>query len=785
VIKKLIKKVITPLLIFLLFVSCNPAKRLPEGRFLLERNRIEIKEAEIKREELNTYLRQRPNRKILGFYRFHLNVYQFADRGRETRIRSWMKNTIGEPPVLYDQTLAQSTLRQFELYMHSKGYFNADINFETDFRRNRAFVTYEVTGNKPYIVNKLEYRVNDNNIRSFIQQDTIYSLIKSGQRYDADRMQRERDRIERQLRNQGFFNFSRELIVFQVDSNLNQHKLNLELIVNNPSRPVPGFRDSVLEIPHRRYKIDEVVILPEFSPLQADTPRSDTTFYVRTGSDDDKEFKYKFLHHGPLRIKPRVITNHIMVRPGEYFRVQDVEQTYTFLSGMRNFRYINLHFSEIDNPEKENSSDTLGFLRTHVQLNRTPANAFTIEAEGLNSAGNLGIAGNLLYQNRNVFRGAEIFNMRFKGALEVSGEARAEEVIQRLPFNTVEVGVETGIDFPVLLLPFRIGRISRNARPKSSITTGINYRQRPDYTRYVINLNYGFEWNETPQKRHFINPLELSSIRVFNDSILRANIPESNPLLLSRFRDHLIHGVTYTYIYNTQQLGRTGNFVYLRTNFESAGNTLSIGAEALNLKKNENDSYTIFNIPFAQYLKGDADFRFYRVLDVRQSLVFRIMGGLGVPYGNVDVMPFIKSYYGGGANGIRAWKIYSLGPGGYPGSEEIRFDRYGDIKLETNLEYRFGIYRFWHGAFFVDAGNVWFLRENEQFPGGEFQFSRLADDIAIGVGLGLRMDFNFFVLRIDAGVPVKNPARRSSEQWISGWPRFSEFNFNLGIGYPF
>jgi hypothetical protein len=765
--------------------SCNPTRQLIDGQYLLERNRIQIEDAEIKRDELNTYVRQRPNRKILGFYRFHLNVYQFANRGRETRIRSWMKNTIGEPPVLYDPVLTQSTLRQFELYMHSKGYFNADIDHEITFRRKRAFVTYEIKGNKPYMVNRIDYRIQDQFVGSFILKDTVNSVLEAGQRYDANEMQNERDRIERSLRNQGFFNFSREFILFRVDSNLNQNKVNIELLVNNPVRPLPGIRDSVIELRHRRYLVDKVYILPEFSPLQADLPRNDTTIFVRQRGDDTTDQDYFFLHNGPLRIKPRVIANHIMVRPGEYFRINDVEQTYSFLSGMRNFRFINLQFSEINNPVFINPSDTLGFLQTQVQLNRTPSNAFTIEAEGLNSAGNLGVAGNLLYQNRNIFRGAEILNLRFKGALEVTGESRAEEVIQRLPFNTLEMGVEAGIDFPVLLLPFPIERLSRNARPKSYIVTGINYRQRPDYTRYVLNLNYGFEWNETPQKRHFINPLELSSIRVFNDSILRANIPESNPLLLSRFKDHLIHGIKYTYVYNTQQLGRTGNFLYLRTNFESAGNLLNIGAETLGLNRNENGSYTIFNIPFAQYLKGDADFRYYRVFDVRRSLVFRLMGGLGVPYGNVDVLPFIKSYYGGGANGIRAWKIYSLGPGGYPGTEEIRFDRYGDIKLEANVEYRFGIYRFWHGAFFIDTGNVWFLRENKQFPGGEFRFSRLADDIAIGGGLGIRMDFDFFVLRIDAGVPFKDPSRASKEQWISGWPAFNQFNFNLGIGYPF
>jgi outer membrane protein assembly factor BamA len=199
----------------------------------------------------------------------------------------------------------------------------------------------------------------------------------------------------------------------------------------------------------------------------------------------------------------------------------------------------------------------------------------------------------------------------------------------------------------------------------------------------------------------------------------------------------------------------------------------------------EEGSFNVFNIPYSQFVKGDADFRFYRVFDDSQTLVFRIMGGLGLPYGNSVVMPFIKSYYGGGANSLRAWRIYSLGPGSYSSPNEGRFDRFGDVKLETNLEYRFRFYQFWHGAFFADAGNVWFVRRNDQFPGGEFKVNSFINDIALGGGIGLRLDFNFFVLRVDAAVPLRDPSLVQGSRWISSWPRFSEYNFNLGIGYPF
>jgi len=786
VIKSLYIKTFFAFFISLVFlVSCNPARHLTQDQYLLQRNRIEVADTDVSREDMNNLLRQRPNRKIFGVFPFHLSMYNFAKRRGDGQVFDWIRNTIGEPPVIYDPGLVHASVGQLQLYMSSRGYFDANVTSRTRFIRNMAWVTYEIAGNNPYIIQNINYIIEDKHLSSFVLADTLNSLLKRGDRFDTDKMLAERERIERHLRNNGFFNFSREFVEYRIDSNLYRNRLNMDILINNPVRQVLGIRDSLIEYRHKRFKIDEVVILPEFSLLETDALRRDTLIYSRRFSEYGTDYNFKLVYDDFLRIKPRVITNHIMIRPGDYFRVHDLEQTYTFLSGMRNFRFINLRFSEVEQSSLGTPTDTTGFLRAQIQLTRSPSNAFTVEAEGFDTGGNLGVAGNLLFQNRNIFRGAEMFNIRFKSALEISGETAGSGVIDRLPFNTIELGVEAGFDFPALLLPFRIDRITRNARPNSQITAGVNYRQRPDFTRFILNLNYGFEWNETPQQRHFINPFELSSIRIFNDSILRANIPDANPLLMSRFSNHLIHGASYTYIHNTQQLGRIGNFKYLRVGVETAGNLLNLTSRILNLSQNEEGTYELFNIPFAQFAKIDADFRFYHVYRNRQSLVLRLMGGIGMPYGNAEVMPFIKSFYGGGANGIRAWEIYSLGPGGYQGTAEARFDRYGDIKLEANVEYRFGIYRFWHGALFVDAGNVWFLRENNEFPEGEFRLSRLPEDIAIGAGAGIRLDFNFFILRLDAAVPIKDPSKPAVNQWLAQWPSLDRFNFNLGIGYPF
>jgi hypothetical protein len=763
------------------FAGCSPSRHLSGEQYLLQKNKIVIKDAQVSKEDLKSLVRQKPNRRILGIYRFHLNVYQFADRRGDTRFFRWMKNTVGEPPVIYQPQLTGRTNRQFELFMHNKGYFNSTIDTIIRKGNNKVWVTYHITGNAPYHIRNIQYRIADQHLEGFIVSDTVNSLIKRGSRHDADILQNERERLTRHLRNNGFYTFNREFITFELDSSLGSRQLDVTLIVHNPRRTAA---DTIKAGRHKRYIIDNIYIFPDHTPLRPTTTYDDTTVFL--AKSRDRQVSYFFLHNSPLRIRQRALVQNILLDQGRYFRVRDVEQTYNYLSGLRNFRFINIGFSPANNPLSGLPSDSIGFLNANIQLSRAPANAYTIEAEGINSSGNLGIAGNLLFQNRNMFRGAEILNLRLKAALEVTDETNPQgSIAGGFPFNTMELSAEASMDFPKLLFPVPMERISKNARPKSTVLSGINYRQRPDYTRYILNISYGFEWSENPLKRHFLNPLEISTIKIFNDSILQSNIPQGNPLILSRFKDHLITGSKYSYIYNAQMIGSKKNFLYFRVNLESAGNLLNLATRIIDTPIDENGSKTIFNIPFAQYLKADADFRHYWMLDNNSSLVFRAMAGVGVPYGNTTVLPFIKSYYGGGANGIRAWKIYSLGPGGHQDTLNVRFDRYGDIKLEANLEYRFPIYSFWHGAFFLDAGNVWFIDENPQFPNGSFAADRFYREIALGTGFGLRMDFGFFVIRVDLGLPLRDPGNPYGQKWIASWPGTRDFNLNLGIGYPF
>jgi len=777
----------------LIFLGCNPARHLHDDQYLVNRNEIKVKDADVKKRELRNYIRQNPNRRILGLYPFRLNVYQFADQRDESRFNKWLKNTVGEPPVIYDQTLTESTARQFELYLHRKGYFNNYVDYDVELRerRKRANITYKLKGGRPYIIRDIEYLIPDNRVAEHILNDSINSLIKREEAYDADVLQEERSRMSQNLRNEGFFHFSRDYIKFNVDSTVNDHKVDISIQVRNPIKTYRvDRRDSIVEKRHKRYKIDNIFIFPDYLAMRSDREKPDTTVYYHSENENDS-LTYYFVHYEPMRIKPSAIINNIQFEPGDYYSARDVNRSNSFLSALRIFRFTNIVFD--DSRKEDFDSDTLGYLNSRIQLTPAPENSFTIDGEGFNTAGNLGVGGNILFQNRNVFRGAEIFNIRLKGALELTGDLSPTESTQRLPFNTFEFGSEISLDFPKLLLPFTIERMSALERPKTTLMSGINFRQRPDYTRYVLSLTYGVEWTPSQQQQHKLFPLEISSIRIYNDSLLRERIPEDNPLILSSFSDHLVTGMRYQHIYNTQKVDKDEDFFYSILNIETAGNLLYLAGDVIGLPRNENGSYNIFNIPFAQFVKTDMDFRYYRVFDKQNTLVFRIMGGAGIPYGNREVLPFIKSYYAGGANSMRAWEIYSLGPGSYRREEKEKeqfYDRYGDIKLEANVEYRFDIYDFWKGALFAEGGNVWFARENPDFPGGNFNFSTFYEDIAIGAGIGARFDFGFFVVRLDAATRLRDPAKPTGDRWISSWPSFSfgergDINYNLGIGYPF
>jgi len=776
------------LLIVVFISSCNITKRVPDNEYLLRKNKIITVDKKIDTEDLYDLIRQQPNRKILGFVKFHLRMYNLADFGKERKIKKWIKKTIGEPPVLLDTLLTNTTIHQQKSYLKNKGYFNAVVDKDISFYKKKADVKYIINVGDQYLINKVDYIFQDMYVESSVLSDTVNSLIKKSTPYDVDVFNAERERLTKMLKNKGFYNFSREFIFFEIDSAVGNFQVNLSINIKNPVDRLNDSLQTLKSVNHKRFIINNIYIFPQQKSLMQEISGADTLL-VNIAERKNKNIlnPYYFVFNDKPLLNPKVITQAVFFKKKRMFSLNDAEQTYKTLSELKNFRFINIQF--IENKDTLQENDYLNALDCRIELTRMPRHFYNIAAEATNSAGNLGVAGNISYQNRNLFRGAEIFNIKLNCALEVQkifGDETADEVIDQLPFNTVETGVELNVELPRFLIPISPEKFPKYFRPKTTIKTGLNFQQRADYTRYILNSSFGYEWKESESKKHILTPIEISSIKIEPDSSFLEiiNSIKDKRIQLS-YNDHLSMALRYSFIFNNQKVNKLLNFSYFRGNFESSGNLLRLASKVINMQQDEMGSYKIFKIRYSQYIKADADYRFYNIVNQHSSLVYRFTLGLAVPYGNIDIMPFDKSFYAGGANGLIAWKLYDLGPGGYSDTATAKFYKTGDVHLETNVEYRFDIYKYLKGALFLDAGNVWLREKNIQYPNAEFQFNDFYKEIAIGCGVGTRLDFSFFIIRLDAAIPLRDPRRVHELRWVYDEMKLTKVNFNIGIGYPF
>ena len=742
---------------------------------------------EVQSSEIKSLIRQHPNSSFLGMARIKMWLYLWTDHEDRNKFTKWINTKLGEKPVIFDQRLAEASRSQIQRYLENVGYFKSKVRYNKKFinkRKNKLAVDYQVDLKEPYRIHEISYEIPDENIRFYVLYNKEKSLLKRGDIYNAYTLEEERNRISQLLKNNGYYEFNKEYIYFEVDSTIGNHKLDIIVNISNISIQ-ESFEDSTRYVDHQKYYINRIFINTDYNPLARKTIPYDT-LHVKISAGNKDSIPYNFIYKNKMKIKPQSVTQSIFIDPGRFFILNDVQRTYQRLNDIRLFKYANIQFSKVEN--QDSLPGNRKYIDCNIQLSRSKVQAYTIEAEGTNTGGNLGIGGNLTYQNKNIFRGAEILSVRLKGSMEVQKLSRAEKEggdKSFLFFNTLETGAEVGLYFPRFLVPVRQTIFPKYFKPKTSITTGINYQRRPKYDRYITNLSFGYDWNESATKKHILFPLDINLVKVNPspefDSILNKLEDER---LKNQFTDHLILAAKYSFIYNNQQISKLKNFLYFRGNLETSGNILRLTDRIVNAPKNENGNYSLFNIRYAQYIRADIDLRYYILLSEESRVATRLLLGIGVPYGNSDALPFEKGFYGGGANGMRAWRFRSLGPGSYI-NDDTDFDRMGDIKMEANVEYRFPIYDFLKGAFFVDIGNIWLLDKDPSFPGGQFQFSNFAREMAIGGGFGLRFDFGFFLFRIDGAVPFRDPSQPAGDRWVFNKIKFDKINWNFGIGYPF
>jgi outer membrane translocation and assembly module TamA len=757
---------------------------VPDGQYLLDNMAIKTKNLNLDKDEMLAIVKQKPNRKILGLIRFHLGVYNFAHKDTSKRFRRWLENTVGEPPLLLDTSLTKRTSDQLQLYLFKNGYFKAQVKDTTLYKRKKATVNYKIVAGKPYLINKITYDIYDSLLKPIILKDTILSLIKPGQIYSEKNLQAERQRITSNLRNKGYYQFVNEYIYFEGDSALNSNKINIELTVTDRYFAEPIISDTTFVEAHKTFVIENIYIYPEYSLQKEMQIFNDTT------KINDSVF---FCYNKELKYKTSTLLKPILFAPGNLFSQTDLDNTYKRYNSLKTFKTSNIEFVFTREDMYK------GYLNAYVKLIPRKKQTYSIASEGTNSSGNLGISGSLIYQNRNVFKGAEIFEIKLRGGLEVQQLAvdintQADNVIPIKTFNTIELGPEFSITTPRSIFWF----FPKGTSPRSTFTASTNYQKRPDYSRIVVTTAYSINVKLNNFVQLFWTPIDVNYLWINKSAAFQASLDKINDVLIKQSYYNLLIssvGLKSSIIYSNQELKARRNHTYIRFSFEPSGNIISayyklIGKEKTSFVNDNNDSiyaYRVFNLAYSQFIRTEIDVRKYFDFGLKRKLVLRSVIGTGVPYGNSNALPFVRSFFAGGTTDIRAWVARTLGPGTFPRDDENSFEQIGDIKVMGNVEYRYNIFKALNAAFFLDFGNIWMIRPDAETnrTGGQFKFNKFYKQFAYGAGAGLRYDFSFFIIRLDLAIPIQDPGIVGSDKLFIKTAKIRDIRPNIGINYPF
>lgn len=759
--------------IVLLLTSCSSTKYVPDGSYLLDEVRIHTDNKEVKPSNLSIYVRQNPNSKWFSLIKTQLYVYNWSGRD-STR---WINRTLrrmGDAPVIYNEEDTERTGEEIAKAVQNMGYMGARVTPVRKVRKKKLKLTYEVTTGKAYKVRTLKYDIPDDKIKEYMRQDSAATLLTEGMPFDVNVLDAERQRITNHLLQNGYYKFNKEYISYTADTVRNTYWVDLTLHLS-PYRLHNG--DELQR--HRQYTINKVNFITDYNMLQSSALNSIEV-------NDSLHYKgFPIYYKDKLYLRPKVLTSNLRITPGSLYNEQAVQRTYSGFGRLQVLKYTNIRFFEV----QQNDSAK---LNAYVMLTKGKHQAVSFEVEGTNSAGDLGAAAAVSFHNRNLFRGSEAFMFKLRGAYEsVSG------LSNNLNQNYTELGAEATINFPRFLFPFLSNDFKQKIRATTEFGLQYNYQMRPEFTRIVASAGWSYKWGVHQQRsQHRIDLIDVNYLYMpwidsgFKEDYLNK---DENYILRYNYEDRFIVRTGYSYVYNSA--GRAlmnnslmGNSYTIRLNFESAGNLLYALARMGGIgKKNDNGEYTLLNIPFAQYLKGDFDFAKNWMIDNRNAIVFHFGAGVAVPYGNASIIPFEKRYFSGGANSVRGWSVRNLGPGSYDGDGKIFLNKTGDIKLDANLEYRTRLFWKFRGALFVDAGNIWTIRNYKDQPGGKFEFGKFYKQIAVAYGLGLRLDLDFFVLRFDGGMKAVNPVyEKGKGRYPIIHPDFGrDFAFHFAVGYPF
>jgi outer membrane protein assembly factor BamA len=618
--------------------------------------------------------------------------------------------------------------------------------------------------------------------------------MRAGRQYDYYAMSDMRDRLSEFLKNNGYYMFNPDYIFFEIDSAFQNHTLKVTLNIKPNYLLKSTHKQTYDELYDKKYFINDITVQPYYSKLRQDSTLLADTLVRRRRSYDNRSDTVYFQMIGAVGekryIRNRALLPNIYIEQGDLYSQEKTRLARSNLMRLSAIGSAAVAFDTIARAHYADTSD-VGWLHGNIVLEQGVKRSLSLEAEATtDNIGTLGTALGASWSNRNLFRGSETLTIRLKGAMEIQKTFGIEEEKKTLGiFNTLDGGIQATLSFPRFLAPVSPYRFPRFFRPSTDLNLGYNYQKRPDYERNLFLGSFGYRWKPEQKISHNLTLLDVNLVKIdktpdFDSTILSYR----SRRLHEQYSDHFIMAMNYTILYSTQEIGRKRNFYYFRVSAESCGNLLySVNSLFHSPRTGDgiNDYYTLFNIRYAQYLKGYFEFRRYQYVNAaKDHFVFRLFAGTGVPYGNALSLPFEKSFYGGGTNDLRGFQINSVGPGGYVAPQKMKYERSGDIKLEVNGEYRFTISGMLKGALFTDIGNVWLLKEDKEFQNGNFRFKTFYNELYWNAGFGVRFDIDILLIRLDLGLPLYNPGNED-DKWSINHTKFSSIVMNFGIGYPF
>ncbi len=760
------------LLLTVILQACNlPKLARKEGAFLYE-NDIKVsgtRDAILLGSDLTDYIKQKPNKKLIGLTRVGLRSYKLGSRFPQSKIGRFFQINIGEAPVVLDSSLIEASVTGMKNYLKTQGYYYPEITYKTSGRIHKKKVSYLVKPNTPYKIRTVSLHIADKVLDSIARQNMDDSHVKYTFKVSLEQFLKEKTRLAELYRNQGYYDFNKDLVNFDIDTNIGNFQADVGINIANP---IDFHR-------FKPYTIKSVGVRVE--PNVIDT---------LTWSKDSLSFGDFYYFLNTYKLNPAVLQNSILVKPGTIFKENLANASFGKLNELRIFRAVNL------NAIPSNSGTDSASIDYFIRLQPTNKYDFIIEPQAItsdqsnlvsNSTGrNYGIASQITLANNNIFGNAEILQLTYRLSVEAQ---RGEGIPKRPLFNSFESNLSASLIFPKLLLLDRLDKKNSNSTNRSILTASTIWERNIDWIRNVYGLSFIYQISRKQFSYYFV-PTEISYIKTAFNSDELAEQSKNDPYLQSVFSNNFVTSFRGGFIFNNQNDPKRKNFTFIKWDvLELAGSLLDLGNKALNVSPNDSGFRTFFGVRYFQYAKTFADLRYNHFLDVNNRVAGRLAIGVAVPFGNSpDFIPFDKRFFTGGANSIRAFLPRSIGPGTY--TDEGGLDRSGDVKLEVSLEYRFNIYdHFIEGAVFTDAGNIWRIIDDGR-EGAVFTFDNFYKQLAVGGGVGMRLNLDFLILRLDAAIPIFDPRRPEKERYV-----FDEYGnlgelwnqtiFNIGVGYPF